>query len=230
MARYDIDFAYPKIPEAEATRFGRTVSASMLAGFAAVANHLMAWRARLAVHKVFDYSRDTTAAHLGNVERQDPDGVTAPRFVWWKTHPLCRAVFVAFRYQAHRGGKSTPLDIRVDATLRLKGASPASGAIIDAPGGGGAGVRWSAVNGALELRRWRQGYDALGAPVYRYPILVAHTGARPDLEPSGTLARPRPLIVDASDAGSWVELELDPLNVRLLTVDVWELPTPVVEL
>jgi hypothetical protein len=214
------DFSYPTNLEEGQVSFLRPVRGASFSGMAAFANHLLGWRSRRAVHHIVDWSRDETASHEGNVAFQDTDAVSHTTYVWWKSHALAKYAEVMIRYQAHNRGSAPSQSIQ--ATLSVKG-----GAVIDSVGGG-AGVQWVMDNGLVGFER--DGDPNGNSPRKYYPISFATTGGVADTDTDAALDPdfPRPLAI-GSNGGSWLELKLVAVAVRILSVDVRELATPQVE-
>lgn len=220
------DWRYPQVDDREGTNVLRPTLAAGLQGMASIVNHMIALRAKRQVHHRVEYERNNALTGLKRIRNESPIGVSDTTRLWWKSHELSEQVFIAFVYQATTDPAliSPPATVKVDATLLLK----STGAILDAPDAASVGVSWSAP-GSLSvsdrIRDTNQLSDGTVQLVYAYPFQMAHTGATPDPDiaapyPNG----PRPLVIPAANAGDWLVLELTTTNVRLISVDVWELP------
>ena len=106
----------------------------------------------------------------------------------------------------------------IEATLKAY-----TGAVLD---GLPPACRWAVAEGTLETRVegvnriFAQGNIAIFEG--EYPTLVATTGMVVQAS-GGVVTRPRPLIIPDTNAGAEVLVELETTNVRILSVDAWQM-------
>lgn len=220
------DWRYPHIGSEDQTNVLLPTLASGIQSMASVTNHFIAMRAKRQVHHRVEYARDL-ANGQDSLLYQTPVGVSDTHRVWWRSHELSSLVLVSFVYQAIRAprGVSAGTSVQVTATLKLH----STGVIIDAPDAASAACIWDAQRGLGFAGPNKVGdvnpAGAVGAVVNEYPFLVAHTGQTGDPVLSAPYpSSPRPIVIPSTDAGSWVRLELAASNVRVNSIDVWEIP------
>lgn len=214
------DLRYPATMSPAATRYRRVVAGSTASGLATITNHLVGARCRRAVHYRVDWSANTSSGLYLRLNDKSP-AVSRTHRIWWRSHDLAEHVVVVFQYMAGPNGLSVGAELRVDATLSIKG-----GAIIDGLDAASAGVFWSTHEGSLA--NYNQGLAAVNnnTLIYVNDINVASTGATPqdNVAAGGTFpTAPRPLMVAAAARGGWLELKMTTSNVRILAVDAWEM-------
>jgi len=177
-------------------------------GFAEAINYGIGWRFRRALHHVIDWG-GTDSEHRSPAEKYGYDDL----LTWWRCSVRAKHAVVWITYQA-------PADdtAEVSAKLTLLDDTPLDPA-------SGAAFKWQHSDSTLMGARVQEGLDSSDViPVirYRYRLQSAWTGITPIASPSSP-TRPRPLNIPESARGEWLKLTLSPEDVRIHSVNVWEL-------
>lgn len=201
---------WPTVPVPETAFYQRPVGGNQMSSFASAANYLIGWRYRRCVHTQVDY--DLSGLVMPDVELLSPIGLTLGVSVIWKLSERAKHIWFHIVYQAVKSTGAA--SVYIDASL----LSWPAGVVVDS------GVRFDHDRGDLvtELRT-----DSIGLVNFnRYQLCTAHSGAVPDdAPPAAPNNFPRPLNVGTL-GGSDGELRLAVNNVRIHSVDVWELFEP----
>ena len=205
---------WPRVPGKDASKFRTTVTSAAMQGYADAVNHLAAYRGRHAAHAMVTYDTSSTP-----IEEQDPAGVSEELRVVWRSSEIARHLVVIVEYQAHRHVVGN--NPSIDCTLLRHSAGP----IIDAVGGGGPAFTWQRSDGTLPTSRvvLRSAVFPLYATVYRYPRKTVTSTLLVNDAPGAYPTRPRVLAIPSGDAGNWLQVHLEPTDVRILSCDIWEM-------
>jgi hypothetical protein len=195
--------------------WGEPVRGEPILTMVGAADHALVSRSFSTVSHVLDYDRDPAAAHGGDYLRQDPAGTNQDFVVPWTQNPHAEqvAVWIAFQAQDLAGATSAPV---LDVTLQT-----VVGAAIDNPGGG-PGVRLSEAAGSLGAAL---GYAWRGVTRI-YPIRhVSLVRVIPTPAAGSYPTRARAMQYGtAAGSSQRVELRFQTTDVRILRVDVQEIP------
>ena len=190
---------------------GEALRAETIMGFAEALNYGIGWRFRRALHHTIDWT-GTKGIHRDPAEKYGYEEI----LTWWRCSLRAEHAVVWITYQA-----PTSDDAKVGAKLSLLGGTP----LDPVDPATGEAFEWKHNNGTLMAAQARAGIDTSGAAPtlrYRYRILSAWTGIVPVHNPSSP-TRPRPLNIPSSARGSWLKLALNPEDVRIHSVNIWEL-------
>lgn len=199
---------------------GEPVSGETLLGLSQAVAHIQGYQGMGHAFTIFDYDRNSGAAHAGDLLRQDPAGVNQTGLVVpWTSHPLAThvAVWIQFQGYARTGSSSAP---QIDVYLET-----VAGAALDDPGGG-PGVT---ISGAMLEDIRPRGYLIRGAATTIYPIRTVGL-VRQVPTPGAFPTDPRQLeLTGITGTPTRVQVRVVTQDVRVVRIDVQEWPRAVVE-
>lgn len=219
MPRVAISSLYPVLPPAEGMQVEDPVDTDEVIGLITVANHLVHYRGRHALHRTIQHS--TASA---NILDRDPGtgGAVTHAPIWWRATDSDRHVVVTVWYQAHSGVSGGIA--KIEATLTTWAGAP-----LDDPAGLGPGMQWQLADGSLRSRQVNRIDGVGGALVGSWPLQFSCAGDRINDAPLNWPSRPRPLQLGEDGPGELLRLDLVATACRLLAVDVHALFEEVIE-